>query len=81
MTMGNEALIERLNGDRLKHIDYGIDLQRIIEALCRGGGIPEPQTGARYHYDRAVAFRPDFSGSRANEVRRVQREWRLPGHR
>jgi hypothetical protein len=46
---------ERLQRRLSEHSAYTIDLQRIIEGLCSGGPIPEPQTGARHHYDMAEA--------------------------
>jgi hypothetical protein len=46
---------ERLKRRLSEHSDYSIDLARIIEGLCSGGPIREPQTGARHHYDMAVA--------------------------
>ena len=39
------------------HVDYSIDLSRIIEALCRDRDPPEPKTTARYHFDMAIAHR------------------------
>ena len=40
-----------------KWMDYAIDLQRIIEDICRGDRtIREPSTTARYHYDMAVKY-------------------------
>jgi hypothetical protein len=42
---------------RMDQIDYSVDLQRIIEDLCRNRPIREPQTGARHHYEMAVAYR------------------------
>lgn len=52
----NEAVatIERLTRELTSHIDYSIDLQRIIEDLCAGGPIREPKTSARHHYNMAV---------------------------
>lgn len=46
------ARVEEL---RMRQIDYSVDLQRIIEALCKGHDIPVPKTTARYHYDMAKA--------------------------
>ena len=48
---------EMLAQDRMKQIDYSIDLQRIIEDLCHGRPIRKPKTGARHHYNMAVAYR------------------------
>lgn len=45
----------------LKQIDYSVDLQRIIEAICAGRKIPKPQTGALYHYDIAVSFQEQYA--------------------
>ncbi len=43
--------------DRMKaQIDYGIDLQRIIEAICHGYEIPTPKTTARHHYNMASEY-------------------------
>ena len=44
-------------------IAYSSDLQRIIEDLCQGGPIREPETTARYHYDMAVASAERQSGA------------------
>jgi len=52
---GADAEIERLRGDRMAQIDYGIDLQRFIEDLFVRRPIRQPQTTARHHYDMAVA--------------------------
>lgn len=39
-----------------KQIDYSAYLQQIIEALCHGHTIPEPETAAIHHYEMAVAY-------------------------
>jgi hypothetical protein len=38
----------------MDQVEYGVDLQRVIEGLCGGKEIPLPQTSARHHYDMAV---------------------------
>ena len=47
-----------------KHVDYSIDLSRIIESLCHGDPIVEPKTTARFHYEMAVAFQAALAKSR-----------------
>lgn len=39
-----------------EHVDYGIDLARIIEALTSGKEPTLPKTSARYHYNMALAY-------------------------
>jgi hypothetical protein len=68
------AALSRLSAERMKHIDYGIDLQRIIEALCKGREIPVPETTARYHYDMAVAAKARSESALA-EAQRERDEW------
>lgn len=51
--MEAEAEITRLHQERERWIDYTIDLQRIIEALCDRRGLPEPVSTARHHYNMA----------------------------
>jgi len=41
----------------MRHVDHAIDLSRIIEALCHGYEIPIPASGARHHYEMAMAHR------------------------
>lgn len=51
------SLLDQLDREkqaRMAQIDYGCDLQRIIEDLCRGGPIREPKTSARHHYNMAA---------------------------
>lgn len=46
--------------ERERWIDYTIDLQRIIEALCGNRKLPQPVSSARHHYnmaERALAER------------------------
>lgn len=58
-----DADLTRMRDERAKQIAYSCDLQRIIEGLCGGGEIREPETTARYHYDMAVASRAALAGS------------------
>ena len=51
-----QARVKELEAARMGQIDYSVDLQRIIEGLCHGRTIREPQTGARYHYDLAMDY-------------------------
>ena len=48
--------VGRLREARVSQSNYTIDLQRIIEDLCKGRDIREPKTGARHHYNMAVAY-------------------------
>jgi hypothetical protein len=40
-----------------EHVDYSIDLSRIIEALCDDRDPAEPRTPGRVHYNMAIAHR------------------------
>ena len=51
-----------------RQVTYSVDLQRIVEALCKGGEIPVPETSARFHYDMAVAHRSFLKASQEAEV-------------
>ncbi|TGR83315.1 hypothetical protein EN866_34260 [Mesorhizobium sp. M2D.F.Ca.ET.223.01.1.1] len=46
-------------------VDYAIDLQRIIEAICHSQDIPVPVSGARHHYEMAIAYRAALSQSQS----------------
>lgn len=59
---------------RMDQIDYSVDLQRIIEDLCRNRSIREPQTGARHHYEMAVAYR--LASRQEVSVEAIAREFR-----
>ncbi|MDS1138617.1 hypothetical protein [Nitratireductor indicus] len=51
-----EKEITASHKERERWIDYTIDLQRIIEALCDRRGLPEPLSTARHHYNMAKEF-------------------------
>lgn len=52
--------IKRLRAEVSGYKDYSIDLQRIIEDLCRLREIREPKTTARHHYAMAAEARDDI---------------------
>lgn len=41
----------------MAQINYSVELQRIIEDLCHNRPIREPKSGAKHHYEMAVAYR------------------------
>lgn len=51
-----EKEITAFHKERERWLDYTIDLQRIIEALCDRRGLPEPLSTARHHYNMAKEF-------------------------
>jgi hypothetical protein len=51
--------VERLKAERVSHVDYSADLQRIIECICHKRDIRTPVTTARYHFDLAVKYRAE----------------------
>lgn len=63
------AALQSPSDKRLQdHIDYSIDLQRIIESLCHGEEIIKPKTTARHHYDMAVAYKAALQSPRVPVV-------------
>lgn len=52
--LAQAAELAEVGARHQKQVDYSIDLQRIVEALCDGRMPPEPETSARHHYDMAV---------------------------
>lgn len=51
-----EREITRFQQERERWINYTIDLQRIIEALCEKRGMVEPKSTARHHYQMAKDY-------------------------
>ena len=62
-----EKEITRYQQERDRWINYTVDLQRIIEALCDRRGLPEPISTARHHYDMAR----EYLSSRAGNAARI----------
>lgn len=62
-----EKEITRYQQERERWINYTMDLQRIIEALCDRRGLPEPLSTARHHYDMAR----EYLSSRAGNATRI----------
>ena len=54
---------ERLSGT----IQYGIDLQRIIEDLCENRTIRKPESGAMHHYEMAARSRGELEAPLSSE--------------
>ncbi|WP_458760506.1 hypothetical protein ACSVBT_06860 [Afipia sp. TerB] len=69
--------IAELEAERINHIDYSVDLQRIIEDVCHSRPVRIPKTTARYHYDLAVGYRQGaIAVDRALAEERERHQWR-----
>jgi len=63
--------VKELEAERMAHIDYSVDLQRIIEDVCHSRDVRSPKTTARYHYDLATNYRTRLLAERNEAFERA----------